>query len=222
MGKVLKKIIVSAVNLVEGGPLTVLHESLGYLSASLSDKYEIIALVNRKELFAFGNIKYLEFPESKKSWINRLFYEYYYFGRLAKRLNPFLWLSLHDITPNVTANRLAVYCHNSSPFYKLSFKVAVMDPRFALFNIFYEYLYGINIQKADFVIVQQEWLRQKLIKLYKLKNVIVAHPGAYDDHSSKKVYDNSRNDGNFVFFYPAFFLGCLRILKLFAGLQKYC
>jgi len=199
-----KIIIISAVNLVEGGPLTVLQECLGYLSTNLSEKYEIIALVNKKELFVFENIKYLEFPESKKSWINRLSYEYYYFTRLAKRLAPFLWLSLHDITPNVTAPRLAVYCHNASPFYKLSFKEAVMDPGFALFNTFYKYLYWINIQKANFVIVQQEWLRQELIKLYKLKNVIVAHLEADDGYFWNKADDNSRNDGNFVFLYPAF------------------
>ena len=43
-----KIIVVSAVNLVEGGPLTVLQGCLRYLSANLSDEYEIIALVLRK------------------------------------------------------------------------------------------------------------------------------------------------------------------------------
>lgn len=199
-----KNIIVSAINLVEGGPLTVLRECLGYLSANLSNEYEITALVNRKELFSFENIKYLEFPQSKKSWVNRLYYEYLYFNKLAKRLNPFLWLSLHDITPNVAAGRLAVYCHNASPFYELSFKEAIMDPRFALFNAFYKYLYKINIKKSNFVIVQQDWLRQELIKLYRLKNVIVAHPKINDEHFLKKEHDNIRSEGNFIFFYPAF------------------
>lgn len=203
MGKALKKIVVSAINLVEGGPLTVIHECLRYLSGNLSDKYEIIALVNRKDLFVFKNIKYLEFPESEESWINRLYYEYYYFGRLAKRLNPFLWLSLHDITPNVTADRLAVYCHNASPFYKLSFKEAMVDPRFTLFNLFYKYLYAINIKKADFVIVQQEWLRQSFLRLYKTKSIIVAHPQSDNLHYRSKEHYKSGRGNNFVFFYPS-------------------
>ena len=199
-----KLIIVSAVNLVEGGPLTVLQGCLRYLSANLSTEFEIIALVNRKELFPFENIKYLEFPASKKSWFNRLYYEYHYFSKLAKQLKPFLWLSLHDITPNVTANRLAVYCHNPSPFYKLSFKEAMMDPKFALFNIFYKFLYRINIKKSNFVIVQQDWLRQEFIKTYKIKNVIVSHLNVYNEHFEKEADKVISPDSNFIFFYPAF------------------
>lgn len=202
----LKKIIVvSAVNLVNGGPLTVLSGCLSYLSANLSVEYEIIALVNKKDLFSLGNIRYLEFPQAKKTWFNRLYYEYYYFGKLARELNPFLWLSLHDMTPNVKADRLAVYCHNASPFYRLSFKEAAVDPMFALFNAFYKYLYRINIKKNDFVIVQQEWLRKELIKLYKLKNIIVAHPEIYDNYLFKDRNDSAKSKygGNFVFFYPA-------------------
>lgn len=199
-----KIIVVSAVNLIEGGPLTVLQECLEYLSANLSDEYEIIALVNKKELFPFENIKYLEFSKSKKSWINRLYYEYYYFSKLAKRLNPFLWLSLHDITPNVIANRLAVYCHNSSPFYKLSFKEARMDPKFALFNMFYKYLYRINIKKSNFVIVQQDWLRQELVKLCKIDKAIVSYPKIHNKYFTKNKNENIRADNNYMFFYPAF------------------
>jgi glycosyltransferase involved in cell wall biosynthesis len=199
-----KNIVVSAVNLTEGGPLTILQECLGYLSANLSDTYEIIALVNRKKLYPFGNIKYLEFPKSKKLWVNRLYYEYYFFAKLAKRLNPFLWLSLHDITPNVKADRLAVYCHNPSPFYKLSLREAILDPKFALFNTFYRYLYSVNIHKCDFVIVQQNYLRKEFIKAYKLKEVIVAHPNVYDNRSHiDKVSTSVSRKGNFIFFYPA-------------------
>lgn len=197
-----KIIIVSAINLVEGGPLAVLEECLRYVSANLSDEYKIIVLVNRKQLFPFKKIKYLEFPKSKKSWVNRLYYEYYYFSKLAKRLKPFLWLSLHDITPNVTAPRLAVYCHNASPFYELSFKEAIMDPKFALFNTFYKYLYMINIKKSDFVIVQQDWLRQEFIKAYKIKNVIVSYPSLIGD-SQGSVRTEQRAQGR-IFFYPAF------------------
>jgi len=197
-----KTIIISAVNLVEGGPLTILRECLKYLSSDLADKYEIIALVNKKKSFPFGNIKYLEFPKSKKSWINRLYYEYFYFYKLAKRLNPFLWLSLHDITPNITAERLAVYCHNASPFYKLPFREAMIDPKFALFNIFYKYLYAINIKKADFVIAQQEWLRQELLKIYKIKNVIVAHPDLDSKYSFEQRHSGTKGI-NRIFFYPS-------------------
>jgi hypothetical protein len=146
-----KVIIVSAVNLTQAGPLTVLQECLKYLSDNLADKYRVIALVNKKELFDLANIEYLEFPKSKKSWLNRLFYEYYYFRKISEQYRPDLWLSLHDMTPNVCAKRLAVYCHNASAFYNLSLQEASLDVRFTLFNLFYKYLYLINIKKNDFI-----------------------------------------------------------------------
>lgn len=195
-----KVIVISAVNLVEGGPLTVLLECLKYLSVKLSDKYEIIALVNRKELCHFKNITYLEFPKSKKSWINRLYYEYYYFGKLSKRLNPFLWLSLHDITPNVNASRLAVYCHNPSPFPSLTFKdLRWGGYKFILFKLFYRYLYAINIKKNNFVILQQDSLRKRFKQLTGVSNIIVAHPGISSEIKVSSLFGDEN-----IFFYPAF------------------
>lgn len=193
-------IVVSAVNLVEGGPLTVLSECLKYLSSALSGEYEIVALVNKKEACFFKNITYLEFPKSKKSWLNRLYYEYYYFSKLSKKLDPFLWLSLHDITPNVSAKRLAVYCHNPSPFPALTFKDLCWGGyKFVLFKLFYRYLYAINIKKNNFVILQQDSLRKRFEQLTGVNNIVVAHP-----ELSLKVKASSLPGTENTFFYPAF------------------
>jgi len=200
----MKKIIVSAVNFTEGGPLSILKDCLEFLSLSLSGEYEVIALVNDERLFSYKNIRYISFPNSKKSWANRLYYEYFYFNKLAKQLDPFLWISLHDITPNVKAERLAVYCHNPAPFYKMSFREIWLDPKFMVFNLFYKYLYSINIQKNNFVIVQQEWLRREFVKLFNVKNVIVAHPGAGERRIAKNDREESKGNDRCVFFYPAF------------------
>ncbi len=194
-----KIIIVSAVNLTQAGPLTVLKECLKYLSADLADEYRIIALVNKRELFDFANIEYLEFPKSKKSWLNRLFYEYYYFRKLSEQYRPELWLSLHDMTPNVSAKRLAVYCHNASAFYKLSLKEAWLDVRFTLFNLLYKYLYLINIKKNDFIIVQQNYLRDAFRQFTDKSQIIVAHPNITEGQQS----DFSTAKEN-IFFYPSF------------------
>lgn len=198
-----KVIVVSAVNLVEGGPLAILQECLHYLSKELADTYKIIALVHRKDLFSFPDITFMEFPRSKRSWLSRLYYEYGYFHKIAGQFKPFLWLSLHDMTPRVKAERLAVYCHNASPFYKLSLQEAAMDPKFALFNLFYKYLYAINIQKNTFVIVQQDWLRQELKKIFHLKSVIVAHPQSLAPTEAARDHGDVARKDQCVFFYPS-------------------
>lgn len=193
-----KTIIISAVNLTQAGPLTILKECLKYLSGDLANTYRVIALVNKKDLFDLPDIEYLEFPQSKKSWFNRIFHEYYHFGKLAKHYNPTLWLSLHDMTPNVKVNRLAVYCHNASPFYKLSFKEALLDRRFALFNLFYKYLYLINIKRNDFIIVQQSYLRSIFQEFAPKARIIVAHPNI-----AGNIPNNPSDGKEHIFFYPS-------------------
>lgn len=197
-----KKIVVSAVNLVEGGTLAVLQECLDFLSSNLADEYEVIALVNRKSLFKFHNLKYLECPMSKRNWAFRLYYEYHYFYKLSRRINPFLWLSFHDITPNVFTQRLAVYCHNPSPFPPLVFSDIMWGGyKYILFKLFYRYLYAINIEKSDFVILQQDCLRKKFDKLtgYRAANIIVAHPTV----NTRATDSLTRSENENIFFYPS-------------------
>ena len=194
-----KSIVVSAVNFTDGGPLSILTECLDFLSERISMEYDIIALVNNAGIVNFPGIQYLEFPDSKKSWMKRIFYEYYHFNRLSKRIKPFLWLSLHDMTPNVEASRRAVYCHNPAPFYRLSMRTALLDGRFALFNIFYKYLYRINIMKNNYVIVQQNWIREEFKTRYNIKNVIVSYPQIKTNIVDMPCHPPNRKT---IFFYP--------------------
>ena len=116
-------IVISAVNVRSGGTLSILQDFLNYLDTSLASSYKIIALVHSKSLVSnTKNINYIEFPKSTSSYLYRLYYEYFYFYKLSKELNPYLWLSLHDMTPRVNASIQAVYCHNPTPFYKLTKK----------------------------------------------------------------------------------------------------
>lgn len=199
-----RTIVISAVNLVEGGPLAILQECLDFVADKLAGEYEIIALVNGRNLLKSPRIEYIELPEAKKNWVNRLFYEFFYFKRLSARLDPWLWLSLHDITPNVKAGRLAVYCHNASPFYAIGFKDVVLDPRFAMFRFFYKYLYAINIRKNYRIIVQQEWMRRRMADMFGLDNVIVAHPASEFVNSPIQKSAKSEDRRYYTFFYPSF------------------
>lgn len=201
----MKKIILSGINFDSGGPLIVMQDALKYLDDNLSREYEVIALVHDKNLYKkLKNIKFIEFRDSKKSWIKRIYYEYFYFKKISKRLKPFLWLSMHDITPNVVATKQAVYCHNALPFYKMSSLEKFLDKKLWLFNKFYKYLYKINIRKNNYVIVQQDWIRQKFKKLFKVNNIIVAYP----DIDKKTININKKsfikNSNKKIFFYASY------------------
>lgn len=194
-----KKLVVSAVNFTEGGPLTVLQECLACALETLGADWEVIALVNHRRLIDIESITVFAFPACKKSWFTRLYYEFFGFQKLSTTLKADLWLSLHDITPTVSARRRVVYCHNSAPFYRLSFREAWLEPTLLVFNKLYGFVYRLNIQKNDHVIVQQEWLRTEFVRRYNAPAVIVAHPVA----SPPRVRSRKARSGKVIFLYPA-------------------
>ena len=200
-------IVISGVNLRSGGTLSILNDCLRYLDDYLSEKYKIIALVHDKSiLIRTNNIEFIEFPKSINSYFYRLYYEYIYFYKLSKQLQPFLWFSLHDISPRVQTETQAVYCHNSSPFYNISLRELILDPKFALFSWLYKYVYKINIWKNDYVIVQQNWIRNRFQDMYKIKKCIVAHPVINmnsNDYQLPMKVDHIKSK-KVTFFYPSF------------------
>ena len=198
-----KLIVISAINLRSGGTLSILQDLLKYVDANMSISYEIIALVHsKKKINKTKNIRYIEFPNSVKSYLYRLYYEYFYFYKLSNKLNPYLWLSLQDISPRVNASIQAVYCHNPAPFYKPSKNIFFLDKKFFFQNLFYKFIYQINIKRNNFVIVQQNWLKKEFKKIFNIENVIVANPNinlTIYNNKKKKISKKKK-----IFFYPSF------------------
>ena len=177
---------------------------MDYLDSVLSLEYKIIALVHAKNLcIKTKNIEYIEFPKSISSYIYRFYYEYYYFMKLSKELQPYLWLSLHDMSPRVRTTVQAVYCHNASSFYKVNFKEFLLDKKFAIFSFLYKYIYQINISSNDYVIVQQNWLRDEFKELYNIKECVVSYPIVKNQKYEAELIARNNKDKK-VFFYPSF------------------
>lgn len=194
------RIVISAVNLVEGGPLSIFQDCLDFASKQLTDRYEVFALVHRKSLFDLPQISFIEFPDAKRSWLLRMYREYWGFRRISLKLKPVLWLSLHDMTPNVVAQCQAVYCHNPAPFHKLLWRDVWLEPKFALFSLFYHWVYRINIRRNDYVIVQQDWLRSRFERLFDIRNVLVAYPEVSTPALLPPI---RKQDDIYRFIYPA-------------------
>ena len=211
-----KTIVLSGINLIEGGPLTIYKDCLRCVEKYFLENYEIVALVHNRELFSEfdSRIKFIEFMDSKKSYLKRFYYEYFYFKRLSKKLKPYLWFSLHDMTPNVVTDKRAVYCHNPIIFYDVKRKDMINEFKMFMFSRFYKYIYKINIKKNNFVVVQQDWIRKRFKKIFKIKNVVVAHPNVVIDDSNNN-YKNTKIVKN-SFLYPSF----PRIFKNFEVICK--
>jgi glycosyltransferase involved in cell wall biosynthesis len=194
-------VVVSAINFSEGGPLTVFQDCLAAAVTLLPAEWEIIALVHNKRDFNQKRVQYIEFPKAKRSWLIRLSYEWVFFAKLSNKINPDLWLSLHDITPLVKARRQAVYCHNPSPFYSMSWQEIKFSPTLWIFTLLYKYLYRLFIKRNTYVIVQQEWIRDTFTKMFGKLPLVVAYPNvSFRVNSLIEVKAANRK----VFLYPSF------------------
>jgi glycosyltransferase involved in cell wall biosynthesis len=198
----MKKIVVSGINLFRGGTLKVMQDCIAALSAFAGNDYEIIALVHNESQFpAYSNVRYISYPKSRKSWFLRLYYEYFGFKKLSGRLNPYCWFSLHDTTPNVVAEKRMVYCHNPYPFFKPGIRGFFLQRNVFFLCLLSGYLYKINIKKNNYVVVQQEWLREAFKKMFSIGNIVVALPVKEKKEIASR--ENQSLKGKKTFFYPA-------------------
>lgn len=203
-----KAIVISAVNLNRGGTLRILRDCLAYLSAfNETQQYRIIAIVYDQSLCSFPNITYIETKWPKKRWINRLWYEYMSLRKISQRLQPIaLWLSLHDTSPTVLAEKRAVYCHNSFPFLKWNLRDLLFAPKIVQFALFSRFFYRVNIHQNDYVIVQQEWFRRAFVQLFNLKkDRIIVAPPSLDSFTARAALpvEKAPAHGFYTFLYPA-------------------
>ena len=199
-----KTIVISAVNLNVGGTLAILRDCLAYLSEFTKQSgYKVVAIVYDKKLVEFPEIEYIETQWPKKNWFNRIWYEYVSLKQVSRQIGPIeLWLSLHDTTPNVKANRRAVYCHNPFPFYQWNRQELFKAPKIVLFSLFSKFIYKHNIHKNDHVIVQQQWIKQRFKQMFGLakERIVVALPMT---PTKFYVQENSFDTPYTEFIYPA-------------------
>ncbi len=175
-------IVLSAINIYTHGPLVVARKALsGILESPTVRKgnERVIFFCHSRALYSdisHPALEYVEIPRSRRHWLNRLFYEYVWFWFWSRRRQINVWISLHDITPNVVARRRVVYCHNSTPFYDGPHDWREL--KFELFRAFYARLYRINLFRNDYVIVQQQWIRDRFVQMFSFdtSRIIVARP----------------------------------------------
>jgi len=187
LGSMEEVIFLSGANIKDGGPIQIYKNILNFICKSYPEK-KIYAIVNSRKLFdVHPNLTFIEIESYKKFILLKFFYEYVYYYFISKKYNIGLWLSLNDCTPSVKAKTRVVYCHNATPFYETSLK-DFLHPTISLFqSIYYSIFYRINLKKNNFIIVQQNWIKEALVKKYKAdrNKIIVNHVVSNEAHQQR-------------------------------------
>lgn len=220
--KHIKKVIVFDVAATESGALTTLEEF--YKKATTSaDRW--IFVISTPTLEATQNITVLRYPWVKKSWLHRLFFDYFIAPKLVKTFKPDEVLSLQNLViPNIKNVKQVVYVHQSLPF--VDYKVKLTDG----IGIFLRQrivgkLILKSIKKADKVIVQTKWMKDACIRkaLINEKKIEVMSPESLLENLSVHYRFDGKQDSFKAFFYPAapvYYKNHFVILKACEKLKK--
>jgi glycosyltransferase involved in cell wall biosynthesis len=206
-----KHIVFSAINIYQSGMLTIAREFLARVCqtpAFQAGNLHITLFCHRTQLYADlaqPGVMLIEKPLSRKNWGVRLFYEYAYFWAWSLKHNVDMWVSLHDVSPNVRAARRVVYCHNPMPFYRGKMS-ARYDLKLKLFQWLYTFNYQTNLHKNWRIIVQQQWLREAFVQSYVCDpaKIIVALPTSEHAPTIIQASQPAQSADARVLIYPTF------------------
>lgn len=173
-----KDIVISGANITSGGPLTIFNYFLQSFNEKSNDCNTTV-FVNNKNLFPnYLNIKFIEIKWYKKLIPLKFYYEYLYYYCYSRDKNIDLWISLSDCTPLVKSKIRVSYFHNSIPSHSFEFFELWYSPLLYFQKFYSRVFYKLNIQKNNFIIVQQDWFRNYVSKEFNFNSdgIIVFPP----------------------------------------------
>ena len=182
------------------GALTVLNEYYNKY-ARIQDENHYYFVVSTPDLKNTNNLTVLRFPWIKKSWLHRLYFDYFVAQKLVKKYKVDRVLSLQNImVPNVDV-RQDVYLHQVLPFVSYNFSFAESKILWVYQNIISKFIYQ-SVIKADKVIVQMQWLKDACVRRCGVTpdKIVVERP-QIDTSLLYKYVDT--HESSHTFFYPA-------------------
>ena len=196
-----KKIVITAQNISEGGPLTILNSLMNILIRDKKDNHFTIFvykknLLNQKKFPR--KIKIIEIPSYKTSLLKRLYYELFFFKNFSIITKPDIWISLHDTIPNINAKKKVVYFHTPIGFYNMSLKDIYFEPINFIRSMYYKNIYKLKRYEDITMIVQQNWIKKILNKKFAFKKIIVNRPYNQSKRGKKTI-----SSEEVTFFYPS-------------------
>jgi glycosyltransferase involved in cell wall biosynthesis len=194
-------ILVVDVAAESGGGLSILHDFYNEIKTKANTEDCWLIAISTPHFEESDSIRILKYPWIKKSWLHRIYFDYFYLPKLVKENNIDKIISLQNIRVPNTKVFQVLYVHNSLPF---------VDHRFSVIESSYLWIYQNligkliikSITKADYVIVQSEWMKKACIRKTAIDSdkVIVLPPVVIKEIPGE--FTRSKTSQT-TFFYPA-------------------
>lgn len=195
------RILVYDVAASVGGALTVLED---YHGRALSDQEnDYVFVLSTPDLAEARNVSVLNYPFVKKGWLSRLRFDLCVMPGLVRRLNPDRILSLQNTLVPFVRKEQWVYMHNLLPRDICDMRFSMRgEPVLWIYQNVIGRVIARSLRRADKVIVQSEWLKERCSKQYgvPVERIEVERPSAVPFEIS---CNGAEKGEEVVFFYPA-------------------
>lgn len=193
------RILVNDIAASEGGAKSIITDFYRHLVES-GDQNQWLFLLSEAFIEETENIRVILRPDVKRSWLCRLWFDWFEGRNMVAELAPDVVLGLQNTAILGCPVPQYLYIHQSIPFQTVKrFSFLKREERI---YAFYQYVIGalikMSAKKAAGVIVQTKWMKQALEKYVSPENIYVIPPSLSLD-AQRIVHAPNGN----TFFYPA-------------------
>lgn len=200
----MKKILVFNVAAELGGALTILQSFYSFAATYANDIHWFF-VISTPDLSENDRVTIFRYPEVKKSWVNRLLFDYFKARKIVKKIAPDVIFSMQNVLIPRVNNTQVLYLHQPIPFTNIKFSLKQSKYHWIYQNLISKLIYR-SIKNADRIIVQTKWMAESAAKKTgeDIGKFRIIPPDA-PKINTNLPYDviGARN----TFFYPVSFIG---------------
>lgn len=168
-------ILVLDVAASESGALTILNQFYKDCKNGLDKEDSFIFLLGSYHLEESERIQVINYPEVKKSWLHRIYFDKIKLNTIVKSLKIDAIISLQNIIINNCSIPQFLYMHNALPFVPYKYRINENLKLWTYQNIIKKLIIN-SIAKAQCTYVQSNWLEKSILKEVPSANVQVCKP----------------------------------------------
>ena len=191
----MRKVLVFDVAASARGALTILNSF--YQHILNEPDIEWVFVLSSDYVESADNVSVKKYAWVKKSWLHRMFFDYFVAHRIAGREKADVLLSLQNINVPLTAIKQVTYIHQAIPFSDVKFTFRQNKLEWFYQNIIGRFIYR-SIKRSSAVAVQTNWMKQAVVQktgieenriLIVTPDVDCGNAGSYkDDENSRKRF----------------------------------